>query len=176
MTTSHKVGRNEPCPCGSGRKFKVCCEGKTKNSQNLRRSPAFYALLVVVGIGVAIALVTGALGPKPGKQPGNNVSGSAASIPVQWPSPGVTSTGLTPQPPGPAPEGKVWSPEHGHWHDIVAAGSQSSGANVSQATTLSAPATLTPQPPGLVPEGKVWSPEHGHWHDIPTQPAAPVQP
>jgi hypothetical protein len=22
-----------------------------------------------------------------------------------------------PQPPGPAPEGKVWSPEHGHWHD-----------------------------------------------------------
>ena len=27
------------------------------------------------------------------------------------------STGLTPQPPGPAPPGKVWSPEHGHWHD-----------------------------------------------------------
>lgn len=25
----------------------------------------------------------------------------------------------TPQnePPGDAPEGKVWSPEHGHWHD-----------------------------------------------------------
>ena len=21
----HKVGRNEPCPCGSGRKFKKCC-------------------------------------------------------------------------------------------------------------------------------------------------------
>ncbi|MEM9593095.1 MAG: SEC-C metal-binding domain-containing protein [Acidobacteriota bacterium] len=20
-----KVGRNEPCPCGSGRKFKKCC-------------------------------------------------------------------------------------------------------------------------------------------------------
>jgi len=20
-----KVGRNEPCPCGSGRKFKACC-------------------------------------------------------------------------------------------------------------------------------------------------------
>lgn len=20
-----KVGRNEPCPCGSGKKFKVCC-------------------------------------------------------------------------------------------------------------------------------------------------------
>ncbi|NCO41434.1 MAG: zinc chelation protein SecC [Armatimonadetes bacterium CG_4_10_14_3_um_filter_66_18] len=22
-----KVGRNEPCPCGSGRKFKKCCGG-----------------------------------------------------------------------------------------------------------------------------------------------------
>ena len=22
-----KVGRNEPCPCGSGKKFKKCCEG-----------------------------------------------------------------------------------------------------------------------------------------------------
>lgn len=24
-----KVGRNEPCPCGSGRKFKKCCDGPT---------------------------------------------------------------------------------------------------------------------------------------------------
>ena len=23
--TSHKIGRNEPCPCGSGKKFKKCC-------------------------------------------------------------------------------------------------------------------------------------------------------
>ena len=22
-----KVGRNEPCPCGSGKKFKKCCDG-----------------------------------------------------------------------------------------------------------------------------------------------------
>jgi preprotein translocase subunit SecA len=22
-----KIGRNDPCPCGSGRKFKVCCGG-----------------------------------------------------------------------------------------------------------------------------------------------------
>jgi uncharacterized protein YecA (UPF0149 family) len=24
-----KVGRNEPCPCGSGRKFKRCCEWRS---------------------------------------------------------------------------------------------------------------------------------------------------
>lgn len=23
-----RVGRNEPCPCGSGRKFKACCKIK----------------------------------------------------------------------------------------------------------------------------------------------------
>jgi len=26
--SSHKVGRNDPCPCGSGKKFKKCCLGK----------------------------------------------------------------------------------------------------------------------------------------------------
>lgn len=25
IRTGFKTGRNEPCPCGSGRKFKVCC-------------------------------------------------------------------------------------------------------------------------------------------------------
>jgi uncharacterized protein YecA (UPF0149 family) len=24
-----KVGRNDPCPCGSGKKFKKCCMGKS---------------------------------------------------------------------------------------------------------------------------------------------------
>jgi SEC-C motif-containing protein len=26
-----KVGRNEPCPCGSGRKFKKCCAGRSES-------------------------------------------------------------------------------------------------------------------------------------------------
>jgi uncharacterized protein YecA (UPF0149 family) len=26
--TSPKVGRNEPCPCGSGKKYKKCCLNK----------------------------------------------------------------------------------------------------------------------------------------------------
>jgi ABC-type uncharacterized transport system YnjBCD substrate-binding protein len=25
MMNSNKVGRNDPCPCGSGKKFKKCC-------------------------------------------------------------------------------------------------------------------------------------------------------
>ena len=28
-----KAGRNDPCPCGSGRKFKQCCEGKSNTGE-----------------------------------------------------------------------------------------------------------------------------------------------
>jgi methionyl aminopeptidase len=36
-TKSVKVGRNDPCPCGSGRKFKKCCLGKDqKDEQDLQ--------------------------------------------------------------------------------------------------------------------------------------------
>ncbi len=168
MTNSPKVGRNDSCPCGSGLKFKNCCEGKTQQTQSNKRSPSFYVVVAVVGIGVAIVLGQALFTTTPTKQPGGAVGGSPASTPVQWPAPVTTSTALTPQPPGPVPEGKVWSPEHGHWHDIATGG-------VNTATPAPAPA-LTPQPPGPVPEGKVWSPEHGHWHDIPAQPAAPAQP
>jgi hypothetical protein len=28
-----KAGRNDPCPCGSGRKFKQCCEAKTSTAE-----------------------------------------------------------------------------------------------------------------------------------------------
>jgi hypothetical protein len=61
-----------------------------------------------------------------------------------------------PQPEGPAPEGKIWSIEHGHWHDITPTSNP-----LSESTS-----TNIPQPKGSVPEGKEWSSEHGHWHDI----------
>ena len=31
LRRAQKVGRNAPCPCGSGRKFKKCCLGKTED-------------------------------------------------------------------------------------------------------------------------------------------------
>lgn len=30
---THKVGRNDPCPCGSHKKFKRCCLGSTDNAE-----------------------------------------------------------------------------------------------------------------------------------------------
>jgi uncharacterized protein YecA (UPF0149 family) len=29
VQVAHQLGRNEPCPCGSGKKFKKCCLGKS---------------------------------------------------------------------------------------------------------------------------------------------------
>ena len=29
-TADEKVGRNDPCPCGSGKKYKVCCGSPNK--------------------------------------------------------------------------------------------------------------------------------------------------
>jgi methionyl aminopeptidase len=33
-TKSEKIGRNDPCPCGSGRKFKKCCLGKDQTDDH----------------------------------------------------------------------------------------------------------------------------------------------
>jgi hypothetical protein len=48
-----KPGRNDQCPCGSGRKFKKCCEGKTEGARSSR------FLLIVVGVALVAALAAG---------------------------------------------------------------------------------------------------------------------
>ncbi len=30
---NNKVGRNDPCPCGSGKKYKLCCMQKVQNDE-----------------------------------------------------------------------------------------------------------------------------------------------
>jgi len=48
MSTS-KVGRNDPCPCGSGRKYKNCCEGKAG-----RLGPGQWAAIAAVALAAAL--------------------------------------------------------------------------------------------------------------------------
>ncbi len=45
-----KVGRNDPCPCGSGKKYKRCCEGKSR-----RLSFAGWAAIVAIAAAAAVA-------------------------------------------------------------------------------------------------------------------------
>lgn len=35
-----KVGRNDPCPCGSGKKYKRCCLERDQEAERALRSPA----------------------------------------------------------------------------------------------------------------------------------------
>lgn len=57
--TPSKAGRNDPCPCGSGRKYKKCCEAKAQRSRGSMVMMIFVGLLLAAGLVVTIATVTG---------------------------------------------------------------------------------------------------------------------
>ncbi len=82
-----KIGRNDPCSCGSGKKYKNCHQQMDNEKQNGKRN------LIIAGV-IALLMIFAAIGFYFNNQ-----------------SPGNTA-------PGEAPKGKVWSEEHGHWHDI----------------------------------------------------------
>jgi hypothetical protein len=77
------VGRNDPCPCGSGTKYKQCCQGKAVEKTE------FLTKWIAASVGILVLLVA---------------VGTVASF-------------LTDDQSSSAPPGKVWSPDHGHWHD-----------------------------------------------------------
>jgi hypothetical protein len=109
-------------------------------------------------------------------------SSTSSPPPLVVPSMPAPTASAQSQPPGEAPPGKVWSPEHGHWHDapssaaapalISPSGTQLPPLPVTTPTATSEP--VTAQPPGEAPPGKVWSPEHGHWHDAPVSVSVPT--
>jgi len=73
------IGRNDPCPCGSGKKYKRCCALKVNQTS--------WQLRIVIGL-VAVCLLGGLI---------------------------IILTTADDIEPG-GPPGRVWSPEHGHWH------------------------------------------------------------
>ena len=81
MSGREKVGRNDLCPCGSGRKFKRCCQ------QKFEAAGSGSTLILVVLIGVLIV---------------------ATVVGINWFAQDSVPT---------APR-RVWSPEHGHYHNV----------------------------------------------------------
>ena len=86
---SKVVGPNAPCPCGSGKKYKKChgAVGATRG-----KIPPLYWILALVAV-AALAFWFG-----------QSKTRDVPSTPSSFA-------------PGEAPAGKVWSAEHGHWHD-----------------------------------------------------------
>jgi hypothetical protein len=141
-----KTRRNEPCSCGSGRKFKNCCEG----SGIVKRSKLGF-LWLLLPLGLAVGAV-GALHDHANQEKVPAPERVWSEEHGHYHTPNAANA-VAPEPP---PPGKVWSAEHGHWHDanqVTAEGTDGVTSNVSQ------------EAPGEAPPGKVWSPEHGHWHD-----------
>ena len=48
-----RPGRNDPCPCGSGKKFKQCCAAKKDRS-----SKALVAVLIAAAVVAVIVIVS----------------------------------------------------------------------------------------------------------------------
>lgn len=142
-----RVGRNDPCSCGSGKKFKNCCAGRSSGI-----SKGVIALIVVIVTIAVIGLLPSLLGGKP------DAAAAARRAPT---SPRQASS----------QSGRVWSQEHGHWHDASGQAATAPVAQTSPSPQQQQPNVVTvgntPQPPGPVPAGQVWSTEHGHWHAAP---------
>jgi len=43
-----KLGRNDPCPCGSGKKYKKCCAGKSEFIKTVAPTPSECSQLAVL--------------------------------------------------------------------------------------------------------------------------------
>ena len=50
------IGRNEPCPCGSGEKYKRCCLAKGDPRQASRTRAVTLATVVVVALAVVLGV------------------------------------------------------------------------------------------------------------------------
>ena len=74
-----KAGRNDLCPCGSGKKYKRCCSGKTP----WYKEPVWAGALVILVLLVAAFFA--------------------------W-------TEMSQTPSNTDAQGRVWSPEHQHYH------------------------------------------------------------
>ena len=129
-----KTNRNDPCPCGSGKKYKNCHENK--ETKNTNKVPWILGIIFLIAIGFLVLKPNQNLkssGGKPGQvwseehghwhdAPSTPVTPTtpAQAKPAQPQEPASSNTATqvkSTRPPGPAPEGKVWSEEHGHWHN-----------------------------------------------------------
>lgn len=77
-----KLNRNEPCHCGSGKKYKNC--HMEHEGEVTAKSKSLY-IAGTIGLLILIILIS-----------------------LYWNQQTSTTE---------APPGKVWSSEHGHWHD-----------------------------------------------------------
>jgi len=108
--TTEKIGRNDPCACGSGKKFKHCCARKADQRAKVQDS-IFKGLFMILGplvLMLAIAVAVGSL--RGGGADDNGLERVWSSEHSHWHAvlPDGSETEIQP--------GMVWDPDHGHFH------------------------------------------------------------
>jgi hypothetical protein len=63
--TSARVGRNDPCPCGSGRKYKQCCLAKDEAAAAIARAKAAEEVAAPAPEAEPVATTASTRAPKP---------------------------------------------------------------------------------------------------------------
>ncbi len=193
---SANVGRNDPCPCGSGLKYKQCHEGKVNLNVKGRRGWVLGAVVVAVLALVAWGFMRSQARPVANRgiaAPPNTASTATGTATGTSPlsSPGAVSpapvSGAPATGPGAiAPEpwaydaatNRHFDPAHGHWHDGPPPPPQSRGASSvlpGSPGAVPVPGATAPAPPGPTPapwtydaaKNQHWDPGHGHWHQGP---------
>ena len=134
-----KIKRNDPCHCGSEKKFKDC-HGKKVAVNPWKKIIIYITIGLIAFWFFKDIFLTGSdsIGSAPPGKVWSEEHGHYhddnghvyflyflyflyydINTPIPTMPPGAQKTLNIPQPEGPVPEGKVWSREHGHWHDIV---------------------------------------------------------
>jgi hypothetical protein len=131
---------------------------KSSGSREITKKPA--SLGLVIALATAGGVVIGSAGTyfffKPLAAPNQSVSPATGATPLAQaiatpPQPQFTPA---PQPPGDVPPGKVWSVEHGHWHDAPVALTTPTPATATPALVAATPtpeATPVPAPSPVTP-------------------------
>jgi hypothetical protein len=187
---SKKQRKTDPCDCGSGEQFRYChgAAAETDDTNPMETKNPRRVFMMVVMVLSPIAIIAGLSQGDP-EDTVNRVWSSehghyhtldggeigAAPAPAPEPAaaavvgadddgaPAVADPPAVLSPPRGAPPGKVWDPEHGHFHDIDG-GAASPGELPAIGERPWDHNYTIHRPEGEAPEGQVWSESHGHWH------------
>ena len=179
---SARVGRNDPCPCGSGLKYKQCHAGKLRLNVTGNGRWVVGALAVVVVAGLAWGLTRPRTRPVASAPPSPMTMTPAPSGTSAPANPSATA-GATPEPWFyDAATNRHFDPNHGHWHDGPPPSPEARKASSAMQPPMgAAPAPgVTGPASGATPapwtydaaNNQHWNPEHGHWHAGPPPPGS----
>jgi hypothetical protein len=130
-----------------------------------RKGPA---LGQVIALAMVAGIVIGSAGTyfltKPTPTPSPSTSGGTPTPSINFAPPATAAPQQNqytpaPQPPGEVPPGKVWSVEHGHWHDapgsvVPGAAPVVPGTAPASPPSAAAPVAPTISTPSVTPEEK----------------------